>query len=71
MNKGKIVFSGRPEEVFEKVDMLENCNLEVPQAVYIAHGLRKKGIELEGSILNIDDLAQAISTYKTKHSRQG
>lgn len=71
MNKGKIVFLGRPEEVFEKVDMLESCNLEVPQAVYIAHGLRKKGIGLEGSILNIDDLAQAISTYKTKHSRQG
>lgn len=69
MNKGKIVLSGRPQKVFEEVELLEKSNLEVPQAVYIAHGLRKKGIELEGSILSIDDLSQAISKYKAKRAQ--
>ena len=69
MNKGKVVLSGTPQEVFEEVELLEKSNLEVPQAVYIAHGLRKKGIELEGSILSIDDLSQAIGKYKAKQTQ--
>lgn len=60
MDKGSIVMQGRPDEIFEKVDELRKHNLYVPEATYMAHLLKKRGIDIRGTILNGDDLVDEV-----------
>ncbi len=60
MNKGKLVLSGEPREVFKEADFLENIGLGVPQVVRLADKLNEKGIVIEEDIVTIDDMKSEL-----------
>lgn len=60
MDNGKIVLSGRPQEVFKQQQKLEAIGLAVPLAIDIANRLRQQGISLDSDILTNEDLANAL-----------
>ena len=61
MDAGRIVMDGTPAEVFRRVDELREVGLDVPLSSSLAHRLRKRGVALEGDILDGADLRAAIS----------
>ena len=67
MDDGKILTEGTPAEVFEKVELLREHRLDVPQPVELAHRLRAAGIDLPQGILNAEDCAKAIAKALKKN----
>ena len=60
MNKGRIVMSGSPREVFSRVEELEENRLTVPVATRIAYDLRKAGMDIPAGILTRKELVDAL-----------
>ncbi|GHU63680.1 energy-coupling factor transporter ATP-binding protein EcfA [Clostridia bacterium] len=60
MDKGKIVLEGKPEEIFAQQDYLYEIGLHVPQSVELADELRKRGMDIPLSVLNLEDLLKEI-----------
>jgi energy-coupling factor transporter ATPase len=69
MDAGRLVMDGIPAEVFRRVDELRRVGLDVPLGASIAHRLRSHGVQLEGEILNEEDLRRAISTLKIPRAK--
>lgn len=46
LDKGNIITSGRPEEIFQQLDVLKEANLEPPILVQLFSRLRKKGLDV-------------------------
>ena len=66
MSEGRIVMSGRPRDVFPRVDEMKKLGLDVPQATELAYMLSERGFEL-GDILNTDEFVDAfLKKYKEK-----
>ena len=61
MKKGRILFQGTPQEVFSRVEELEELGLEEPLAAKVAFELRKTGMKLPQGIITNEDLAQALA----------
>lgn len=67
-NDGKVMFDLPMNELFRHADELHAVGLEIPKAVRIAEKLRKRGVELEGDIVSLNDLLRAIvKVYNKKH----
>lgn len=67
-NDGKVMFDLPMNELFRHADELHAVGLEIPRAVRIAEKLRKRGVELEGDIVSLNDLLRAIvKAYNKKH----
>ena len=49
MNDGLVLMEGTPDEVFAKREELVAVGLEVPQCAALIHGLRRRGVLLEGT----------------------
>ncbi|MDK2800182.1 MAG: cobalt/nickel transport system ATP-binding protein [Clostridiales bacterium] len=47
LNKGNIVSSGRPEEIFKKLDILTEANLEPPILIQLFTRLKEKGLQVD------------------------
>ncbi len=60
MNKGQLVHSGKPTEVFEKADYLAEIGLGVPQIVSLMNALRAKGIDTPKEIVTIEDAKEEL-----------
>ena len=60
MNKGRIVMTGSPREVFSQVELLEENRLTVPVVTKLAHELRKAGLNIPAGILTRKELCEAI-----------
>ena len=61
LDTGRLVMDGTPAEVFGRVDELREVGLDVPLAASLAHRLRRRGVALEGDILDGADLRAALS----------
>ncbi len=66
MDKGKIIKSGSPKEVFCDVETMREIGLSVPKATEIAYELRKSNINLPKDILTIDELVKELCQLKLK-----
>ena len=67
-NDGKVMFDLPMNELFRHADELHAVGLEIPKAIRIAEKLRKRGVELEGDIVSLNDLLRAIvKAYNKKH----
>lgn len=64
MDQGKVVMSGRPREIFERVEEIKSYGLEIPHATEAAYRLRKKGLPLPKDILTREELVEAICQLK-------
>lgn len=57
---GKLVRSGYPKEVFQDVDFLESKQLGVPKITKFAQQLVKRGLQLEGLPITIEEFAEVV-----------
>lgn len=63
MNKGKVVLTGTPKEVFKKVDILEEIGLGVPQVTYLMKALIAKGFNVSDEVYTIEQAKEEILKY--------
>lgn len=64
MDKGRVVMSGTPREIFSQVDKLKELRLDVPQVTLLADNLRKKGLDIPVGILTREELIDALVKLK-------
>ena len=60
MDKGKLVMSGKPKEIFSKVEEIKEIGLEVPQVTELGYLLKKSGLDIDDGILTIDELVEKV-----------
>lgn len=60
MEKGKVVMTGTPKEVFSKVKELEELRLCVPQITELAYELKQAGVNLPDGILTKEELVEEL-----------
>lgn len=60
MDDGKIILTGKPSEIFSKVELLKALGLDVPVAAEIAFRLRQQGVTLPEDIITDNELAVAL-----------
>lgn len=60
MNKGKVVLSGKPEEVFSHTEILSEYHLELPPVTQLAISLKNKGLPIKLPVLKKEDLINQI-----------
>ncbi|MCK8061543.1 MULTISPECIES: energy-coupling factor transporter ATPase [unclassified Fusibacter] len=65
MHEGKIVKNETPMTLFQDVDSLKALSLDVPEVVGITHELRKMGIKLPKTILDREQLVNALCQYSS------
>ena len=63
IDSGKLVTTGTPYEVFSKKDELRAVGLELPPVTKFTESLRERGLQLESTILDIDQAADQIAAY--------
>lgn len=69
MDKGKIVMSGSPREVFKEVEALEGYHLDVPQVTKLAHELKKEGLPFKDAVLTVEEFKAAIQKIKNEKKK--
>ena len=60
MEHGKVVLQGTPREVYGQRELLENIGLETPAAMRFTKLLEERGISLPGSVMTMDETAEAL-----------
>lgn len=60
MNKGEIVFDDNPHNVFSNYKVLEKIGLAAPQITYIMHRLKESGMNVDETMINIEEAADNI-----------
>ena len=66
MDDGEIVLAGTPREVFTQVEDLKRLRLDVPQVTELAYELKKAGMDLPDGVLTIDELTEALESYRDR-----
>ena len=66
MEKGKTVMEGSPREVFTKVETLKGIGLDVPPMTELAHRLKKHGVELDESLMTVEEMVEELCRLKQK-----
>lgn len=61
MDKGRIVLDGKPNSVFQNIDILRQAGLDVPEPTELAVLLKKAGIDLNDGILTVDQCVEAVT----------
>lgn len=54
MDRGKLVLTGSPPEVFQQAGLLESMGLGLPPAAYLMRELRSRGVPVSTDILTIE-----------------
>lgn len=62
MDKGKIIKSGTPREIFADLDTLRRVKMDVPQVTELANRLALKGMPIELPVLTEEELAQKLKS---------
>lgn len=60
LDKGKVVLSGKPNQVFQEVDFLESIQLGVPKITKFAANLERKGFVFEQLPITIDEFLEVL-----------
>lgn len=60
MDRGKVIMNDIPREVFQRVEELKACGLEIPYATELAYQLRCEGVNLPKDILTREELVAAL-----------
>lgn len=61
MEKGKLVCSGKPVDIFQEVDFLENIQLGVPKITKFAANLERRGFVFERLPITIDEFTGMVT----------
>ena len=70
LDDGRVLLDGTPEEVFSRYDVLKKAGLDVPQSAALIHGLRERGINLDGRLGSQKDCVETLcrAYERLKHS---
>ncbi len=60
MDHGSIAMDGTPREIFSRVNSLRALRLDVPPMTALAHLLHQKGIQIDESVLTVDDMVREV-----------
>ncbi|MHB8917856.1 MAG: ATP-binding cassette domain-containing protein, partial [Desulfocucumaceae bacterium] len=60
MNKGRMVLSGEPGEVFREVELIRSLTLDVPVVAEVVNRLRKRGVQLPAEIFTVRELVNCL-----------
>ncbi len=60
LNDGEIALDGSPREVFSRVSMMRNLELDVPQATELSYLLHEAGYEIPGDLLTVREVVEAL-----------
>jgi len=60
MDKGQIVLSGTPKEVFSQIEILKDLRLDVPDVTMLAYKLRQSGLPISRGILTQEELVNEL-----------
>ena len=63
IDSGHLVVSGTPKEVFSRTEELEKVGLDLPPITILTENLRKRGMDIEKTILSVDEAAEQITDY--------
>jgi len=66
MNRGEILLSGTPSEVFSHSDTIISAGLDLPQITHIINALRKQDFDFPTSVYTIDQAVSAILDFRRK-----
>ena len=66
MHEGSLAMEGTPEEVFSRGDELKNMGLALPDSMEIQNALQDSGMQIEGSHLTMDSLADELADILKK-----
>ena len=60
LEKGRVVKSGQPAQVFQDVDFMEKIQLGVPKITKFAHELAEKGMKFSHYPITIEEFKEMI-----------
>lgn len=64
LNKGEVVLSDRPKEIFLQVDYLRNLALDIPQITELAIRLNHRGLKnISPSTLRVEEMVEQLCLY--------
>ncbi|MEG0012924.1 MAG: energy-coupling factor transporter ATPase [Cellulosilyticaceae bacterium] len=63
LHEGAIAYEGTPREIFVHVEELEKIGLAPPQIKYIIRDLKARGIEIDETILTVEEAAAKLIEY--------
>ena len=63
MEDGEIILDGTPKEVFSEYEKLIATGLDVPQITSLAYELNKEGINIDSSILSVEEFVDKFWRY--------
>ncbi len=63
MNRAKVYRTGTVDEIFSDADSLVDIGLNVPAVARIASELRKRGVDLRGTLYTVDGVREAVKDY--------
>ncbi|MBO1914327.1 hypothetical protein J4G37_57095, partial [Microvirga sp. 3-52] len=66
MNKGKILQTGTPKDIFKHGDQLESIGLDLPFALRVSELLRENGLKLVGEHMTEEELVNELWTSHFK-----
>ena len=64
MKKGALFLTGKPEEIFQHADALEQSGLALPQVTQVMQELARRGIAVNPACYTVEQAAQAILAYR-------
>lgn len=66
MEDGKVIMNDIPRKIFSNVETMKSIGLDVPQVTEVAYMLKKDKITIDGTILTIKEMVDAICQLKSK-----
>lgn len=70
MDQGSILMDGSPKEIFKRYQELEAVGLAAPQATYLMHELREKGIPVDTGATTLEEAKESILQAFAKAGKQ-
>ena len=71
IDSGHMVMLGTPKEVFSKRKELAEVGLDLPPITQLTESLRLKGMDIEDTILSVDEAAEQIAKYLKEKGNNG
>ena len=71
IDSGHMVMLGTPKEVFSKRKELAEVGLDLPPITQLTENLRLKGMDIEDTILSVDEAAEQIAKYLKEKGNSG
>lgn len=67
MEKGQVILTGKPRDIFENVETLVRAGLDVPKVTALAHELKKRGYRINGLPVSFDEMVSTLKELLRSH----